>query len=178
VSGNNFVDMADAAIYLSTSNIDVNFSGNNFKDCTNAAFNVYGIVTGFSLTGNQINNCGVTPISIDGAATVTNRHYAGNVGLGDLQDWIALTPADTTPNINAGNRFTITNSGAITITNFDGGTEGVEILLWFLDSNTTINRDGCLLAGGANFTSADNSTLRLVKKGAYWVEVGRTTTAS
>jgi len=69
--------------------------------------------------------------------------------------------------------FVIANPRPATISDFTNGVEGQMLRLQFADSNTTISRAHAMLSGGANFTSAANAILTLVKQGAYWREVSR-----
>lgn len=171
--GNIIHTMADAGVYLTGTNADIIFAGNSFTSCTNAAFNIYSTTAGLIIAENTFTSCGASPISIDGAATVTLKRYYGNTGVHDLQDFIVVTPGTTQPNVVSGNLFSITNSGPVTITNFLGAPDGHIITLWFADTNTTIDRSACYLAGGANYTSAVGSTLTLLKKSGAWYEVCR-----
>lgn len=85
------------------------------------------------------------------------------------------TPGDTTPSVARFNYMSITNGGPTTITNFDDGYAGQLLVLTFTDSNTTVNRSNCLLAGSAAFVSTANATLVLVHNGTYWIEINRIT---
>ncbi len=69
--------------------------------------------------------------------------------------------------------FVIANPRPATISDFTNGVEGQMLRLQFADSNTTISRAHAMLSGGANFTSAANAILTLVKQGTYWREVSR-----
>jgi hypothetical protein len=94
-----------------------------------------------------------------------------------VQKAIAYTGADTTPSVLNASFMTLTNGGGVTITNFDDGVTNQVITLFFNDSNTTVNRDNCALAGGANFTGTANDTLTLMKSATIWVEIARSVNA-
>jgi hypothetical protein len=79
----------------------------------------------------------------------------------------------TTPSVSGVTFLIISNSSSTTITNFTDGVDGQVIYLYFSDSNTTINRSNCYLAGGAVFVSTFADMLVLVKSGTYWFEISR-----
>ena len=81
--------------------------------------------------------------------------------------------ATTASVANGVNFLQITNTAPTTIENFTDGVDGQIITLHFTDSNTTINRVNCFLAGGANFTSSPHDVLVLRKIGGDWREVSR-----
>ena len=80
--------------------------------------------------------------------------------------------ADATPSVRSGYLFKTANTGATTITDFDDGLEGQEILISFNDANTTITDGGNIALSGA-FTSTTNDIMRLVKIGSTWQEQNR-----
>lgn len=82
--------------------------------------------------------------------------------------------ADATPSVANGNFFEEANTGATTITDFDGAAEGQPIVISFTTANTTI-QDGAniQLAGGANFVGSANDMLVLISRSGVWIEVCR-----
>ena len=92
---------------------------------------------------------------------------------GDAQI-LVYVPADTTPNVGLGDVFTLTNSGAISITAFDNAQVGQIITLIFTDGNTTVVDGANLhLAGGVNFVGSADDILVLLWDGTHWYEVSR-----
>jgi hypothetical protein len=83
------------------------------------------------------------------------------------------TPGSTTVDVTGVSYMVIANSSAISITNFTGAVNGQILILNFSDSNTTITRNNCYLAGGANFTSTSADILVLVFQSPYWQEISR-----
>lgn len=87
-----------------------------------------------------------------------------------------FTNADTTPSVAGagGHIFKTNNSGATSITDFNDGYDGQEIVILFRDANTTIV-DGTpiVLATGADLTGGVDDVLRLVSDGTTWFESGR-----
>jgi hypothetical protein len=66
------------------------------------------------------------------------------------------------------------NSGATTITTFDGGATGDVIYIKFNNANTTIqDNTGIQLAGGANKNFNSDDVLVLLHDGTNWLEVSR-----
>lgn len=89
---------------------------------------------------------------------------------------IVYSYGDTTPSVLNASYLGISNTDPTIITNFDDGVEGQVFYLYFSDGQTTITRDNARLAGGTNFISSPHSTLTLIKVGAEWKEVCRSTT--
>lgn len=87
------------------------------------------------------------------------------------------TGGSTTPSVSGITFLAISNSSSTTITNFTNGVDNQVIYLYFGDSNTTINRTNCYLAGGVNFVSTAADILVLIKYGAYWYEISRSANA-
>ena len=86
------------------------------------------------------------------------------------------TATDTTPSVRGITMMYIANAGAVSITTFDDGEDGQVINLIFGDANTTVVDGASIqLAGGANFTSAANKTLVLVKYNTTWFQIGGST---
>lgn len=96
----------------------------------------------------------------------------GNLGATTIG---TFTDADATPSIAGRSRWLTANTGATTITAFDDGGNGTELLIVFGDANTTIAHGSNIkLSGSANYApAAANSTLSLVMVGGVWVETGR-----
>ena len=96
----------------------------------------------------------------------------GNLGGG--QEILVVVPADTTPPVDLGDMFSITNAGPISITAFDDASVGQQITLIFKDGNTTIVDGANLhLAGAANFVGSADDILVLAWDGTHWYEVSR-----
>lgn len=122
-------------------------------------------------------------ITVTGTGGITNSGGDNNQTGGRTlsRSWIANTDLDTTPDVSGGNNHRITNSGATSITYFDGGpnASGVqELTLLFVDANSTIvhNAANIRLAGGANFVSSAADILRLISDNSnptIWIETGR-----
>ena len=83
------------------------------------------------------------------------------------------TQGDTTPSVSGISFLPISNTTPTTITNFTSGSQHQVITLYFSDSNTTIDRSNCYLAGGVNFTSTASDTITLINNGGFWYEVSR-----
>lgn len=80
----------------------------------------------------------------------------------------------TTPDVQYGNCFTLTNSGATTITNFTGVTNrrnGQIVYLLPTNANTTLaNNANIQTTTGSNKTLAANTIYKLIYNGAKWYE--------
>jgi hypothetical protein len=102
-----------------------------------------------------------------GALTQTSAGLTGLVGI--------YTAGDTSPNVDGISFMRVANSGATSITQFDNGVDGQELTLLFADSNTTITRANAYFQSGSDYTSAVNSTLKLVSYNSKWYEIARET---
>ena len=82
-----------------------------------------------------------------------------------------FTAADATPSVLAGRNFVTANTGATTITDFDDGTDGQEIVVEIGDGNTTIDFTGTNLTGngGSDWSPADGDHMRCVYNGSAWL---------
>lgn len=136
----------------------------------------------------------IIPSTAGGGSTFTTPALtvdsSGNVGIGTSSPTVKLdvagfskgaivhrsgsyTNGATTPSVSGATYFVISNSSPTTITNFTNAEDGQIIYLYFGNSNTTIDRSNCYLAGGVNFVSTAADVLVLLKSGSYWFEVSR-----
>lgn len=81
---------------------------------------------------------------------------------GKLSEVIEFTDADATPDVGNGNFFKTANTGATTITMFDGGTNGQIINVLIGDANTTIDFTGTNLKGNGGIGWAPNANDHMV----------------
>ena len=85
---------------------------------------------------------------------------------------LLFTASDTTPSVSYGNWWKTQNGSATSITMFDSGYRGQEIVVECGDANTTIVDGGNLkLAGNLSCTADDY--IRLIFDGTDWKELGR-----
>jgi len=103
---------------------------------------------------NQINNITVAP-------TVRTAMY--------------VTTADTSPDVGSYPSIVrIDYNAPLTITNFDNGVVGQELIIVFTNDNTTIQSSANIyLMGAADFHSQNRYVLTLVHNGYGWVEMSR-----
>lgn len=77
---------------------------------------------------------------------------------------------DATPDISDGHIFSTANTGATTITTFDGSANNHEFVVK-VDANTTIQHGSTIkLAGGANFVGTANDTISFVNISGVFYE--------
>lgn len=81
---------------------------------------------------------------------------------------------DATPSVEAYKQFETNNAGATTITDFDDGVSGQEIVIFAGDANTTLNFAGANLIGnlGVDRKLAQNDTVTFVNHNGPWYETG------
>ena len=115
----------------------------------------FGPITLENLVGNGNSN-GRTLVGVAGQATTISRINLINLSESNTtaQGWpVATTDADTTPSLAIGNRFTIANTGATNITQFDNLMRGEVYTLLFSDGNTTlVDGTNLICPGSANLT--------------------------
>lgn len=89
-----------------------------------------------------------------------------------------FTNSDTSPDVRLSRVFRAANSGATTITKFDGAIDGQQIAILFENSNTTLQHGTFLkLAGGVNFTGTANDTMTLLYYNGAFYEKSRSVNA-
>lgn len=109
----------------------------------------------------------------DGVVNVTSTTRTGLLLLGGSVGWSTLTNNDTTPDVSTSNLWYANNSGATTITQFDGGTAGQIIVVLCRNANTTLSNANFFLAGGVNFVCTSDDVITLAQYGAGWIEMSR-----
>lgn len=99
---------------------------------------------------------------------------AGNATMDRNATPIAFANADTTPSVGVGQLFVFANAGATSVTNFDDGGDGQEILIRG-DGNTTLIHNASLLKlkGAVNVAPGVDGVLRLRRIGGVWIEIAR-----
>ena len=160
--------------------IDIN-SGTIDNVVIGAATAAAATVTTFTSTGID-DNASSTALTLDSSQNAT---FAGdvaitdmlNIGDGTARARLVFTSGDTTPDISTGDFWLANNSGATSITNFDGGSTGSVIYVVANNANTTLvdsgTSSGISLLGGANYTMAQYEGKTFVQNGTdWWIEVG------
>jgi len=89
---------------------------------------------------------------------------------GKMSEVITFTDGDATPDVGNGNIFKTANTGATTITMFDGGSNGQVIHVIIADANTTIDFTGTNLKGnaGVNWSPTTNDHMTCIYDGTNW----------
>lgn len=160
-----------------------------FKDWSNASSASYAAIA-MASTGT-IKRLSIDDVYIDGESTgrsllpvmtagIPERLYVKNVretglaGGGAYGSWIfTLENNDTTPSVQHGEIFYVSNSGATTITQLDDADAGKHVYLTGTNSNTTLT-DGTNFKLNGDWVSANQKQLHLfTPDGTTWFEVGR-----
>jgi len=86
--------------------------------------------------------------------------------------YASFTDADATPDVSGGTFFKTANTGATSITNFDGATDAL-IFIKAGDNNTTIVHDVTKinLQGGIDVTMAQGDIMAFLADSGVWYEV-------
>ena len=89
---------------------------------------------------------------------------------GKLSEVATFTDGDATPDVGDGNFFKTANTGATTITMFDGGSNGQVINVLIADANTTIDFTGTNLEGnvGVDWSPIANDHMTCISDGTNW----------
>jgi len=113
--------------------------------------------------------------ALDGGTTDEYYHLTEDEYNYNIRDVATMSNGDTSPTVENQKVLKTANTGATTITTFDDGTAGQEIIIIFGDGNTTVDSgaDDIILSGGADWTPAQNDTLTLVYDGTNWYETAR-----
>ena len=184
--------------------INANIAANNpsLLNCQQPV-NIFGGTFGGDIVVEPVAIYGIHSVIIDsagfppgrgitGSGAVTRTHtrntFAGNVSL-TTQDYGSLRLAKVSASANSGavlaatnqTWLNVSNSSPQNVTGLTGGLVGQEILLFFLDANTTlINSATFILQGSANVTPTAFSIIKFLGSGAapglapiYWNEISR-----
>lgn len=175
VEGNNIKNSNTTGIVVDTAASGVVINGNILTDDTANTTNisVQNASTDVIVTNNIVKGTGGAGAGIVFAAAPTNCITHDNIIEGFAANWIihSFTDADTTPDVSVGRIFATNNTtGATTISMFDGGRAGQQIIVYFGDANTTIDFTGTNLEGnaGADFTGAVDDFLEAWFNGVKW----------
>lgn len=151
--------------------ISGNISRDNGTHGIFAAEAVAGEMSSFVVEGNVCSGNATQDIrlSLLDVALGPNR-YTTALGV----DFADLTSNSATPSVPGRTNWRANNSSATTITAFNNGVDGQQIVIRAANGNTTIAHGGAIInRGGVNVTlSADNS-ISYVRQGAVWREVYR-----
>ena len=103
------------------------------------------------------------------ATTNNNLIYKRNNGKNATRSYTSSGSNITIP-VGGLDVLTISASGATTVLNFSGGTEGQELLCFFTNGNTTLLNSNFYMAGALNFVGSQYDTITFVYVGGYWRE--------
>ena len=108
----------------------------------------------------------VEPTSGRVSATI----YSSANGIKQISRDNGFADGDATPSVADGSRFYTANTSATTITDFDDGYNGQEIVVLIDDANTTIDFSGTNLRGnnGVDYTASRYDALRCTYIGTRW----------
>ncbi|WP_182004762.1 hypothetical protein [Priestia aryabhattai] len=124
--------------------------------------------------GNSGNDVPTPLFSAYTAARTDLKKTLFNNGGRIAGSYVAMSGA--TPDVSTSNNFKTNNTSATTITDFNLGTTGQEIIIIGNDTFTTIaNNSRIILQGGANVTLKVNDVIKLIKLdgSGVWVETAR-----
>jgi len=125
-------------------------------------------------------------VAVIGATAINTRfgkfNYlaAGALLQGKITDGGSQTTVDhgeyftaisgATPSVAAGKYFTLTQSGAVTVTDLLGGIAGQKVIIIFGDNNTTVDFSATNLKGnaGADYAATGNDWMECIYTGTAW----------
>lgn len=130
----------------------------------------------FNVSWSDAGNTAGKQSSISFIYDGTNWHQDGPqhpyvaIGL-SVVPFITFAANDATPDVSLGKNFRTANSGATTITMFDGGLSGQEIVVEINDTNTTVDFTGTNLKGngGADWSPTTGDHMQCVFNGTDWL---------
>lgn len=96
----------------------------------------------------------------------TERRFHETEGR-EIVPFLTFAADDATPDVTGGKNFRTANANATTITDFDGGVDGQEIVVKIDDGNTTIDftASGLTGNGGVDWSPSDGDHMRCVYDG-------------
>ena len=111
-------------------------------------------------------------VSSEDSTTNNTLIYKRTNGLNTNRSYSSSGTAITVP-VGGVDSMYFAPSGATTVSNFSGGTDGQELTLYFGNANTTLLASNLYLAGAVNFVSSNYDTLKLIYKNGGWRELSR-----
>lgn len=135
---------------------------------------IFSVASGKTLTINGTFDAGKYQI-FSGSGTVTIGSNAvdqiRSQWFGNTNDFLTFTASDTTPSVKQGSLFKTANAVATTITTFDDGYEGKEIIVFIDDANTTFDFTGTTLKGnrGVDYTASQYDWIHATYDGTNWL---------
>lgn len=131
---------------------------NNYNDTGTVYFSEPIVVVGTEL-----------PLYTSRHLTDSDAALVGRITLAPPRNFVDQA---TTPDVSIGNFFKVSNSAAVTITNFTNGRAGQEITLLATNANTTLSNNGNIATKtAANKVLALNSITKLIYDGTKWYEI-------
>ena len=193
-----FAEAIVAALDLEDLQIAHNFAYNNVQMGVYVVNADPGTVDGVAVNGNYAADNGIDGVRLSetSAGKILNASVVGNTCMGNATNdlrvsvvdaviesnralvdatdtaFVTFASLDATPSVKGRRRFKAANGGATTITTFDDGQRGQEILIVFTDANTTLAETDNIKLSAA-FTSSADDTMRLVYDGTSWFELSR-----
>lgn len=155
---------------------NITISGNtfNFTGTYGIAFGGATPPTNVLIDGNRFGSNITTPIlnlsTLTGAVVLYNQGY-DHAGA-------SLVNNDATPDITSQDGFYVcSNDGATNVTDFDGGYNGQELVIFFTTSNSTLIDSASLrLTGSIDYNPPTGTIMRLMQRGGQWWELSRSET--
>lgn len=145
-----------------------NYTNDNGTNGLQVVDSAAGNITEVTVVGNHASGNGTSDLRVDPPDAVIEANRFSLSPAGTMR--LTFTSGDTTPSVK-GRRFFRTNNGsATTITFFDDGVSGQEIVIQILDANTTIDFTGTNLLGnaGADWSPANGDWMTCVFDGSKW----------
>lgn len=179
VSGNNCDTSSTHGISVGDS-VAVMVTGNVVKNHTSRGIQIVSTSSQCSVLDNYVEGNGSSSegITLSAATRYADNDVSGCVSnyTGTFAPYQTLSVNDATPSVKDGKEFVTNNSSSTTITAFDDGYEGQEIVVVIADANTTLDFTSSNLKGnnGVDRLMASGDVIRATFRasvGAWYVTI-------
>jgi len=143
-----------------------------------------GSITGLSVVGNVgNNNIDSRVVNWSPSSLKTVVALSANVadGVEEFEEVSSFSDGDATPSVRNHSFWQVLNSSTTTIASLDDGSAGQDVVIKFLNGNTTIEdastgAGNISLDGSVDFNFLSGAVLQLKFDGTSWLEMSRTRT--
>lgn len=164
-SGSSQWEFLTASRYIDAGTTEIGIALRSNKDGNNSTGECW-FTEPILVVGSEVPQSAPPKALNDGEGIMVGRFCHG--------PWTTFTDADTTPDVSEGNLFLAANTGATTITQFDGARDGQFLYIRPSNGNTTVaNNSNIVTTTGANKTLTSGVVYKFVyiASSTDWVEL-------